>query len=622
MNISNKYLVHNDMHIIKIKTLDTQGIKDSSKKFHKDKAKISRVGVLNHIVKTLTGRENFCFNDYDKYYQSEIVPFLKKHGLVKQVDLLTPKQKEDKSVFIPFPVISAQNLSERLFFGSKNNPTKFFSGYNFDFKNTFNDGHHVFSDLFIRESDRKSFGLIEKSSEEAIRHNIRLAQENPNQLIPVEGFQDRKLIDIVIGSIDMYDLYNTMGDILFLPEEKEVVPTLYWASGSDVEKREKQRNFIDFKAFVFKQRIIESDSGWVEIIPFSNNLIFLKGADGKFDFLFKNQRDQIFKYNVFNNALKSADIPTSFNDKQYFHRWKYFVYQGWREKDSHEAENLFYKQGGLSHKHPGTGTIEQNYYTEKGLYTPPQHQANYCDARFTPVYINGKCMAISNPISISDFEEFISERPNFMDERIGEPFIPSNTEKDKTLPVTVNFYDVVFFSKWFQEKYQLPVRLLECSEYTDLRKDSQQQMQQALRPNTMREELKKLFKEQGLPFSEYNEISDYHSDDLMYYDSDNSLYVNHPPTMSWEKFDNLVCKFNPEINQNFLAKGLSFCASNCFAEWTKEMTCIRSASLNGFRNNERVLGMTSPLKSTGKYKHLKIGFRLCYELDLPNDSEE
>lgn len=88
-----------------------------------------------------------------------------------------------------------------------------------------------------------------------------------------------------------------------------------------------------------------------------------------------------------------------------------------------------------------------------------------------------------------------------------------------------------------------------------------------------------------------------------------------PPYMSIHEFDNTVCQFNHSIKKITLDNHLTFYTSNHFAEWLMEKTCIRSGNMKSFHNDKYVIRSTPPLDSTGKYKHLKTGFRLCYELD-------
>lgn len=58
--------------------------------------------------------------------------------------------------------------------------------------------------------------------------------------------------------------------------------------------------------------------------------------------------------------------------------------------------------------------------------------------------------------------------------------------------------------------------------------------------------------------------------------------------------------------------GLKFIDSKNSGEWLNDKTYVCCKTLTGFYN---YIAKPDPvLKSTGKYKRRKIGFRLCYEL--------
>ena len=582
MKPSQKYLPLKQFHIVKINSLEPKAIKLSAKQLKRDREKIPHTTILNAIV-NLLGMEG-GFAEYKKEFTLKIKPFMEKHGLKKQADLCTPR---NKGAATPIPDISPQNLSERIFFSELNIPKKVFTGYNFNYKDSISDGHFIVNGSPALPC---SFGIMQNCSEEAIQNNIKLVKESPNKLIPVNDNDSRRLIDVVAGGFmfQYNHTFNLIGDSLVQPANTAPVVELYNENGYKVEEFVENIKCQKLMFSIFRQRIEESDMGWVDIIPFNKNLVFLRGLNGEYDFIFKNQRDLQYEHKMFNGSLKIADIPRYIDD-YHFSRWEYFEHCGWREKESHEAEILFYKQGGKVANYPGFDVVRKSYYAENKLYSKKnQPKSNRLETNFAHTVVNNSHLAISNLISIADFELFAKENRDYMNNRVGEKFLPNNAEKDITLPVTTTFYDALIYSKWLQEKTGLAVRLLRLSEYI-----------------TLREVLKDAIKTNE-PLNQ---------DDLIYLNDKGIPYENHPPYMDSKSFDNLICKFNSSIKKVVLDNGLSFYPSSHFAEWLMEKTCIRSGNLKSFDNDRYVQRSMPPLDGTGKYKHLKTGFRLCYDLD-------
>lgn len=82
--------------------------------------------------------------------------------------------------------------------------------------------------------------------------------------------------------------------------------------------------------------------------------------------------------------------------------------------------------------------------------------------------------------------------------------------------------------------------------------------------------------------------------------------------MEERSFQELLLKYE---SIEYTAKhNLKFMKSTVFGEWLLEKTCIRSDTLTSFYGDNYVLRSQPPLHSSGKYKGMKIGFRLCCEL--------
>jgi hypothetical protein len=615
------YLPLQKFHIVPIQDLSPRGLKTSATQTKRDREKIPHTSLLNAVVKALGIKGGFA--EYQRIYDSELAPFLRKHGMNQRTDLLKQRFKElDTSL----TDITHQDLSERLFYSEWELPEKIFTGYNFDYKHTIDDGDDYLNIDLCADAEEgplelkstRIFGLGLSAKKKCVDHNIGIARANPEAILncpcskePLvdyleyigvkaknessprkknnsesryDKFANRTLIDIVVGGFirELDVSFHLLGDSLVRPAIRTSEVQLY--SGDSDKTQLNSEKQMDLDIFgLFRERIEQGDDGWVDIIPFNECLIFLRGADGQYDFVFKNQRNKFFEHQVFGQSLKRADIPSCISD-YHFLRWHYFEYQGWRQMDRHNSENLFYQNDGVSSEYPGQDVILRCFYESEGQFNAIKNRSSDKLPDFYEVELCGKRMMISNLVSIEDLEKFRIAYPNYMDYRVGDNLDSVNDELDHALPATLTWFDALAYINFFEQYTKVSARLLNIDEYKSLRA-----------PEAM------------------SKIREPIVTDLEFTDPSGNLFSGHPPYMPEDDFQQLTCKFgNIEFHNS--ESGLKFMESNCFAEWLIEGTCIRSGSLKSFYNDDYVIRSRPPLNSTGKYKGVKTGFRLCYEL--------
>jgi hypothetical protein len=615
------YLPLQKFHIVPLNDLSPKGLKTSAKQTKRDREKIPYTSLLNAVVKALGIKGGFA--EYQRIYDSELLPFLRKHGMNQRTDLLKQRFKGLDTFLTD---ITHQNLSERLFYSEWELPEKIFTGYNFDYKHTIDDGDDYLNrDLCsgVKEGPlglkkTRMFGLGLSVKKKCVEHNIGIARANPEATVncpcstkPLvnfleyidvntknespslqqnnsgsryDKFANRTLVDIVVGGFirDLDVSFHLLGDSLVKPAIRPSVVQLYSGDSDKTQLNDEKQMGLDIFG-LFRERIEQGNDGWVDIIPFNDCLIFLRGADGQYDFVFKNQRNKVFEHQVFGNSLKRSDIPSCISDYQFL-RWHYFEYQGWRQMDRHNSENLFYQNGGVSSEYPGEDAILRRFYESKNHFNAVKNRSGYKLPDFYEVKVCGKRMMISNLVSIEELERFKITYPDYMDYRVGDNLDSVNDEFDRALPVTLTWFDALAYINYFEQYTKVPVRLLNIDEYKSLR--APEAISQIREPVVT---------------------------DLEFTDPSGNLFTGHPPYMDEDDFQKLTCRFGNIDLQNS-ESGLSFMKSNCFAEWLIEGTCIRSGNLKSFYNDDYLIRSRAPLNSTGKYKGVKIGFRLCYEL--------
>lgn len=577
METISKYLPFKKFHIVKLDSLFPDAIKKAAKHARTDREDISHTTILNAVVSSLGFKGGFA--SYQSHFESELVPFMKENGLIKHADLF---HRRKKGYLNSVPQVSPQALSERLFFSGRGIPNKVFTGYDFNFL-PLDDGND-FMNLNHFMPIHAKYGAGWGDSIEDIIHWKKIVGEKGQLEIACQNGKKYRLIELVAGGFVKWCFLtgNLIGDSFFQPMKRPAEVQLY----GDLSASEINRYRLMFS--FFRELIEEGDEGWVDIIPFNPNLIFLKGRDGDFDFVFKNQRDKRFKHEAFGGSMRISDVP-SFIEDYHFDRWQYFEHCGWREYEKHEAEEFFYASGGTPNEYPGTSVVYKNYYRDKGLYSPRYSvKCNKLLDRFSRVSCKGELLAVSNVVTISEFSVFAKENPDYLAERKGDSLKPVNDEQDKELPVSLTWFDAVRYIKWYQDVTGVAVRLLTLNEYKAIRE-----------VNTLH----------GRDASKYDKRRD-----IIFYNEQNEPYQGHPPYMGREEFDDLVFRFSPKFKESEFGNDLKFYSSNFFAEWLVEKTCIRSGNLKGFYNDDLVVRSPPPCDSTGKYKSLKIGFRLCYEL--------
>jgi len=549
---------------------------------------------LNYVAKSLGIKGGI--SGYQSAYAERILPFMQKHGLTKHRDLFTVRKPGLDCLLLK---LSRQKLSERVFVSGYELPERVYTGYDFNYEDTIDDAVHSFHRIL----DHLGEVVPNISAQNTISNNILAAQSYGDQTLFSSGEgKKRTLRDILLGGYfwEIYDGFNLIGDVLVSPKINKNTSTTYYVDESNrdfLDSRKQRSDILDY----FRKRIEEQDDGWVSVIPFNENLIFIKGKHGEYDVLFKHQRDRSFEHEIFEGKLQIADVPYFIEDYD-FNRWMYFKNREWIARDRHESERHYYMNGGEANVYPGENSILRSYYKHQNRYsgrqckqalwiTPPAsfHQLKLCERN----------VMVSSPISIQDFFEFLKDRPDYLGYRSGDNIINVNSDSDGSLPVSCTWFDALAYCAWLHKTTKLRVRLLTVEEYKELRL-----LAGPIIPKSSHTVMPVgSFESVEIPKFDYRQ-------DLIFSDSRGD-YEGHPPYMN--QFDDLKLRFKGDLKFLNIDKKITFVDSNDFAEWTSERSCIRSGNLRNIDGYEPIKAQL-PLDSTGKYKHLKVGFRLCLDM--------
>jgi hypothetical protein len=149
---------------------------------------------------------------------------------------------------------------------------------------------------------------------------------------------------LLLNALSQYvgSMFNLLGYNLTEPMEAAPVFTTYKANDEDLAFG--RRLFQ-----IFRTQIERSSEGWVEVLPLpgNDNIIFLKGVDGAFDWVIRDQRDKPFTANPLFPVFESTELPSSMR-KSELAAHLYFRPGEWRERLEHDAEHRHYAEGSVA----------------------------------------------------------------------------------------------------------------------------------------------------------------------------------------------------------------------------------------------------------------------------------
>lgn len=555
---------------------------------------IKKVRYLNLVSKTLGFQD---WTNYQKEYTNQILPFLKENELKvyapnNKINILKSKHGD-----INF---SYRKIADRIFLSNQPMPKKIFTGYGCKIDNflinyglppiIIND--KIFTNIDELHKYRKDIVSLIKSE---IYCNIKENLE----------------LDYLITSLSIFkNLQNLIGDTFIIDDkkEKEHIGCLY-------QNKIGLSQEYDFQEIgnIFHKQLLEINKGWIEIIPFNKNLVFLKAKDGSYDFVFRSLRDKPF-ISEFGKYIRTKNIPSLLNEEYDFDRWLYFGFKEknknikeikpfdiWLERDAHLSEVEYYKNNTLQ-DYPGQNSILKDYYTKKGTYSYYKKETKEILEGFKPFELENKVLYVSNLITIKDFAEFYIEKDNqsYQETRLNtlEDLSMINAEDDENAPISVTWYDAIAYCRYIENKYNVHARLLFQDEF------------ELICPSLINKEYNREDIDMNLNYElnkSYTPFTNDIENELNFFYEKKQL-SSPPPYMN--DFENVVMKWAKPLE--FIENNeLLFCINERFNEWTNEFRGGHSKFVSAkyyIDKNNWVLA-----SSTMKYKYRKVGFRVCYE---------
>lgn len=580
-----KYLPFRKFHIASIKELSEESLKNASYALKKDRQAIKLGTIQNYIAKSLGFRAGFA--GFKQEAKGPLPEFMREHGLVTCSNLVAPRDD-----FACMVKLGHRQIADRLFDSKRVMPSRLFTGYDV--------GWGDVNDRWFLSNPWKSNGCIDCPTFDDVRNALNKAtgglERNRSQLLEAAVAATQPKLMFQPNLLD--DMLSDFSSAKFDPSLIQI--KRYFGPEHGPESRANAAKEMRDAVLIFRLWMEEQLSGWVDILRYNENLIFLRGRNGEYDFVFRGMRDEPFGHDPFGPYLRSKDVPKS-NDSYHFKRWLYHHYRGNLEADQHRAEINFYALGGQTTSYPGEQGILRDWLIADGAYKPPAKRAPVAKG-FTRVKLGEEILNISELISINQFKAFLDAEPGYILHRSQQRGLDRwdtvNADDAQHLPAAVTWYDANAYAAWISRTLKLPVRLLTEDEHALLRGVAE------FAPLAEEHQLR----DNSIPWENWPALCEFMS-------PEGHLIEGHPPYMKERDFQSLRYRFLPSaLCWHKAPNGLRFLVSARFGEWLN----AEHAAVNSAYGTSLCYGLFSPYcgrfaaKSTGKYKGMKVGFRLCY----------
>jgi hypothetical protein len=264
--------------------------------------------------------------------------------------------------------------------------------------------------------------------------------------------------------------YNLLGDNLCTPMQGQI----FRSYNNRAEDLAFERALFD----VFRREIELTQEGWVDVLtmPGNENLIFLRGADGSFDWVVRDQRDEPFSPNPLHPIFKIDQLPTAMSQPQ-LKAHLYFSRGTWAEKLEHEAEVRHYAEGGTIGNWPGYEKLIQRELIATRSYQRPRPPDGHGERGFVAHRIENCCLMVSPLVTIESFWAFYEdsewkvqrhEKARLREMEIEEHLSPVNFLDRGDAPASVTWLDAIAYCRYYERSTGLPVRLLEVAEWQEI----------------------------------------------------------------------------------------------------------------------------------------------------------
>jgi hypothetical protein len=281
----------------------------------------------------------------------------------------------------------------------------------------------------------------------------------------IPGSGNLELMAAVVARlrVDLSSSLNLLGDALVEPARPgHWVHEVYNETPAGVRKR-------DLLVQCFRAVAGSSDEGWVEVLPFNDNLTFLKGAGGTYDVVVRETRDGDRQGRTPFDELPLDDLPSALRAEAGF-ATEFFDLRGqWEERLRHESQEHYYRNGGRPIPHyPGNDEVLAMYLRDRGVIGVAEPVTGEALPGFRlVVFENGRRLFVQeSPMSVGQRQAFLAES-SWSGRRRGQRLEIDGGEAPD-LPAASTFVDAQACCGFYEAEYGRRFRLVTWEEWLQI----------------------------------------------------------------------------------------------------------------------------------------------------------
>lgn len=601
----------NNLWYLKLEGLHQEQLKSAVAQLRKrelghgqDRA-LKSTALQDSLARTLGAKS---YSDWLEREQPKLIELLKQHDLKQPADLI-------RWTFAPGLAnrLSARHFSDRIFNSGLPIPSKVLTGVG-----SYLFGPRGYGRLDIDQlakqyfyDDRQRYAFCLERADTVVLRAIYMQDANCPPYIDLTGRS------LMLNAVSEYigSMYTLLGSNLTDRPFDHPVMRSYNMSEDD--------RAFEMKLFrLFREEIEQSDAGWIDVltVPENENLVILKGQNGTFDWLIRDQRDSALSSNPLYPFFKKEELPIAM-DTSKLTAHLYFTRGSWQEKLEHEAENSHYEKGGTVANWPGYDKLIERELIASQRVIPPRKVTGEVSQDFISHRVSEYQLMVSPLITIEQYTSFLAatgwhktrlEKAQKASIDIERNLWSANVGDSQDLPVSVTWNDAVAYCKYIEETTGLPVRLLETEEWREIAppplkelvRDTEAPLGKPIDPKFLQ---KVALKTGPLPDEAIYE-------ELSWGAFESGRLCEHAPPHFYKP--EYTVNFGSEVRWTANSQGLPFISMLGVGEWLSGVRNLHAPAACA-ANHLAVAG--GPIErdfievhQALRYKIVKVCFRLCY----------
>lgn len=351
---------------------------------------------------------------------------------------------------------------------------QFFPGFNFWFQPTLGPRRQQLADrIFL--GDRPERVFLGYGVDWDHWHDLKQATmpggmlDSMDRLLRVPDAQTR----ILRFNADLIGQWGFLDDKLVAGPMVEFVDKSYYARRESQKEREDHAVLIRALVQEFRSVFTEDSPGWIDVIPYTDNLVLLRAQDGALDFVWRDLREGPPPGSAELTSrwgLHPVDLPMALLSEGDLDQKLYFRRPVWHEREAHLAEQDFYDRGGevAVRQRSSASQVLASFLVANG--TLPKKEVTTLEGTspsgFSKLRAGGRALLVSKLVTAESLREWLVET-GYAERRTSEAI--GNVESEDREPAAVTWLDAQAFLAWKERQVGVRLRLPTLEELRQLR---------------------------------------------------------------------------------------------------------------------------------------------------------